>query len=222
MSSPNFTRKDSIRSGASPKPTTISETQHSPLPSPLMTPTPNYTRKDSFAPEAILRFSTTSERQPSPVPSPQTTSTPKYTRKDSIRPEATSKLSTTSTRQHAPVPSPQMTSTPKPTRKDSIRPEATSERHPFPVHPPMTSARTNSSKDNFLPDSILKSTTPLEGEHTPRSSPVMTSTPKQPSSGKHAKPVMLPVELQTQAKSPARAIDILVIGGFNSANGSIF
>ena len=73
-------------------------------------------------------------------------------------------------------------------------------------------------KDNFPPETLAKIAPSTEEQHSPVFTPLMTSTPKPV---KHAKPVMLPAELQTQVKSIPRAVDILVIGGFHTDDGTI-
>ena len=73
-------------------------------------------------------------------------------------------------------------------------------------------------KDNFPAETLAKIVPKTEERHSPLFTPLMTSTPKP---AKHAKPVMLPTELQTQVKTIPRAVDILVIGGFHTDDGTI-
>ena len=68
--------------------------------------------------------------------------------------------------------------------------------------------------DNFLPEPILKLTSTADQSYSPRYSPTTVT-----SSNKHGKPVMIPAELQTQAKVVPKAVDILVIGGFQTDGG---
>ena len=49
--------------------------------------------------------------------------------------------------------------------------------------------------------------------------PPIPAAPPVPTNIKHAKPVMIPTSLQTQAKIPPKTVDILVVGGYQSEHG---